>query len=306
MFIPKFFPFMSSIDDEGDNGGGDDPFVDPLGVPDDVVVEPVNQEDQQQDNSEIKIDPNWQKVLDTLPNEFHKQVLPTFKEWDTNFAKVQSDFAPYKPLLENKVPYEAIQQAFQLAELVSSDPQAVYEELGRRFGFGGSGQGPKQVEEEDDLTDDPNYDPSDISKNPQFVQLQQQLQQLQGNIQQQSQQEMQRREEQAAMQEINTEWSAIESRTGKLSDDVRTEITRRAIFIGDSRGDGKYSLEEGYKDYAAFVNKVRNSRANATAPAVLSGNGGIPQSKKNLGNMDDDERIDYIASFAERIAKENQ
>jgi len=294
---------MSTIDDEGDNGGGEE-FVDPLGVPDEPEIQTEN---AQQENTETPtIDPNWQKVLDQLPNEFHKQVLPTFKEWDTNFAKVQSDYAPYKPLLENNVPYETIQQAFQLAELISSDPQAVYEELGRRFGFA-SGQGQQQVEDpQPNPEDDPSYDPTDITKNPQFVQLQEQFQQLQQGLFQQSQQELQRQEEQRAMQEINSEWANIESKTGKLSPDVRTEITRRAVFIGDSRGDGNYSLEEGYKDYAAFVNKVRNSRANNSAPAVLGGNGGIPQSKKNLGNMDDDERIDYIASFAERIAKENQ
>lgn len=256
-----------------------------------------------QDTDEVKINPAWQDVLDKLPSEFHPQVLPKLTEWDQNFAKVQSEFAPYKPLLEKNVPYEAIENSMQLARIMNADPRSVWDELGKRYGFNSTGQGQQQVEEEDDLEEEDNSDPNDLSKNPQFAQLQQAYTQIQAQLQQQ----LNAQEETRAQREVESEWQNLETKIGtKFNDDVRTEIIRRAVYIGDQRGDGNYSIEEGYTDYANMVNRIRNQRANNTAPSVLSGNGGQPVSKKNLGNMTADERQDYIASFAEKLANENR
>ena len=72
---------------------------------------------------------------------------------------------------------------------------------------------------------------------------------------------------------------------------------------GDQRGD--YSLENAYKEYANFVNHVRNTRKNNLAPAVLSGNGGQPVTKKNLGQMGEDERVDHIAAMTKALVEGN-
>lgn len=281
----------------------DNGIVDELGVPyptENGDNTPDVQE-QEQDNSEVKINPAWQSVLDKLPAEFHPQVLPTFKEWDGNFAKVQSEYAPYKPLVENKIPYEAIENSMQLARIMNADPRQVWDELGRRYGFNSTEQGQQQFEEEEQ--EEQETDPTDLSKNPQFAQLQNAYNQIQAQLQQQ----LQVQEETRAMREVETEWNNLETKLGtKLNNDVRTEIVRRAVYIGDQRGDGNYSIEEGYSDYANFVNKVRNQRANNGAPPVLGGNGGQPVSKKNLGTMTDDERRDYIAQYAERLSVENR
>lgn len=280
------------------------PAIDETGVPfptengDNTNDSHVIQDNQ---DSEVKINPAWQEVLDKLPSEFHPQVLPKFKEWDGNFAKVQSEFAPYKPLVEKKVPYEVIENSMQLARIMNADPRSVWEELGKRYGFNSTEQGQQQFDEEDQDLEEP--DPNDLSKNPQFAQLQQAYQSLQNQMQA----TLQQQQEAQAQREVENEWAALEKNVGtKFNDQVRTEIVRRAVYIGDQRGDGNYSLEEGYKDYAAFVNQIRNQRANNTAPSVLSGNGGQPVSKKNLGTMSEQERVDYIASFAERLANENR
>jgi hypothetical protein len=304
MFIPNIFPFISMIDDAGDNGGGENTQDDNLGVPLDY-----GQEEQQNNQpEEVKLNPAWNKVLEPLPQEFHKQITPHLQEWDSNFAKVQSEYAPYKPLLENNVPFESIQKAFQLAELLNANPRAVYDELGQRFGFN-SGQGQQQVEDEKDDTDDQldvGQQQFDITKNPQFVQLQNAFNALQQGITQQQEQEIRAQQEAQAQREIDSEFAALESKTGKLDESVKTEIVRRAIMLGDARGDGQYHIEEGYRDYAAFVNRIRNSRANSTAPDVLNGNGGIPQTKRKYSEMDEEERVNHWAAMAERIANENQ
>lgn len=306
MFIPKFFPFISMIGEDGDNGGGENGSeqqeFDNLGVP-----ENFGQEQQQEKNNEVELNPAWNAILEPLPQEFHKQIAPKLQEWDDNFAKVQSEYAPYKPLLENKVGFEDIQKAFQLVDLLNSNPRAVYDQLGTRFGFN-SGQGQQQIEDNED--DDPKDvgNPSgevDITKHPQFIALQQQVQQFDQFQRSQMETYQRQQEEQRVQAEISNEFAALEKNVGKLADDVKAEIIRRAVAIGDARGDGNFFIEEGYRDYANWVSRVRNTRANNTAPNVMPGNGGQPHQKKSYGQMTDDERVDRIAQFAQKIAEQN-
>lgn len=306
MFIPKFFPFISMIGEDGDSGGGENGSesqeFDNLGVP-----ENFGQEQQQEKNNEVELNPAWNAILEPLPQEFHKQVMPKLKEWDDNFAKVQSEYAPYKPLLENKVGFEDIQKAFQLVDLLNSNPRAVYDQLGTRFGFN-SGQGQQQIEDNED--DDPKDvgNPSgevDITKHPQFIALQQQVAQFDQFQRSQMETYQRQQEEQRVQAEISNEFAALEKNVGKLADDVKAEIIRRAVAIGDARGDGNFFIEEGYRDYANWVSRVRNTRANNTAPNVMPGNGGQPHQKKSYGQMTDDERVDRIAQFAQKIAEQN-
>jgi len=304
--IPPYF--IMQIDDEGDNGGGgntdSNDFADDLGVP---YVEPTVETTDEaptntQTESEGSVNPAWQKVLDVLPQEFHKQVLPEFTQWDKNFAEVQSKYAPYKPLLENNVSMEDIQSSIQLAQFISSDPQAVYEELGRRYGFGQE-QGQPQVDDSKQAEQEQEYlDLNEQEQNPQLQQLQQTVMGLQQMLQERDLQTQDQQVRENAQREINTEWQSIEQAVGRqLSPDIRKEVTRRAIALGDETGN--YSITEGYRDYAEFVNRVRNSRANNTAPSVLPGNGGQPVTKKNYGQMDDQERQDHIAAMAQALVE---
>lgn len=306
--IPPYF--IHHIDEPSDNGGGEAETQDfNLGVPDDYGQEQQTENPGGEQESQVKDNPAWKEVYDLLPTEFHPLIQPKLKGWDDNFAKVQSQFAPYKPLVERGVPYEAIQTSMDFANLVNSNPRAVWDELGKRYGF--SGQGQQQVEEDDlegedeDSTENGMFEPQDLSKNPQFAQLQQAYQALEQRLQAEDQAKQEYAEQQAAVQEINSEWAAIESKTGKLPEEVRTEILRRSVILGDLRGDGNYSLTEGYNDYANFVSKVRNTRANNTAPDVMPGNGGLPKAGKPMGKMDESEFVDHIAQMAKALAEGN-
>lgn len=302
--IPPYF--LNFIEEPSDNGGGNSEPEFNLGVPDDYGQQDSSQEPEGGSEPEVKDNPAWKEVYDLLPSEFHPLIQPKLKSWDDNFAKVQSQYAPYKPLIERGVPYEAIQTSMDFAGLLNSNPRAVWEELGKRFGFN-SEQGQQQVEEQEQ---EPNpeeqvFEPQDLTKNPQFAQLQQAYQALEQKLQAQEQAERQWQEEQQAIQEINSEWQAIESKVGQLPPQVKTEIIRRAVFIADQRGDGIPNLQEGYNDYARFVSQVRNTRANATAPDVMPGNGGLPKAKKNYGEMNEDEFVDTIAQMAKALAEGN-
>lgn len=300
--IPNIFPFITKIDDEGDNGGGEtegiheDDFVDdglgvPYGDPEDDANGP--------DSEEIKNNPAWDQILNYIPEDKRPEVLPKLKDWDDNFAKVQSEYAPYKPLLEHKVSMEDVQKAFAFANLVNTNPKALYDELGQRFGFG---QGQQQVPNKEEDEDDPDFEKDrvpDLTKHPEFIKMQETLNQFQQN----AMAEAKRQEEAALAQQVDNEFSQMERELKvKLSPKAREEILLRSVKIGDRTGN--YDLNEGYKDYASFVNQIRNSRANNSAPRVFNGSGGLPATNKPLSQMNDEERQQRIIAFLEASGKE--
>lgn len=314
MFIPPAIePFLiSKIDEEGDNGGSVDTSFDPLGVPEPVVEDTATESEPQAGNetAEEKFNPAWNPLFEVLPSEFqkHPKVVETLKGWDQNFAKVQSEYAPYKPLIENQISMEDIQNSIQLTQLLSSDPRYVYDELARRYGFA-TEQGQQQVDDQEEENGDeeqPNL--LELENNPQLKAMQEQLNQFQQIFAQQEQAKEEQRIQEEAKISVQNEWNDLYKSIGvpegqHLPPNVRQEIAQRAVAIGDTTGN--YSLKAGYDQYAQLVNYVRNSRANNTAPAVMPGNGAMPSTKKNLGQMSEDERVDHIAAMAKALAEGN-
>lgn len=234
---------------------------------------------------EEKRNPAWDEVLNILPQEFHNQVTPAFKKWDENFSKVQSQYAPYKPLVEKNVPFEQIDKAMQIAHLLNVNPQLVYQELHKQFGQQQSEQGPPEEndEEEDQELEEGEFD---LTKDPRFVAQQEQLQQMQQYLQSQFEAQQQLELDRA----IANEWKQLEATANggqPFDEDIRTEIINRACWLADieEQRTGKEvepDLAKGYEHYQQFVSKVRNTRANNTAPDVLNGNGGVPSQKVDL------------------------
>ena len=296
MFIPNIFPFISMIEPDEDNGGGE---TEPVGSgmePDEFGVPYEEPGEEHQEPQEIKPSPAWESVLNYIPEDKRPEVLPKFKEWDDNFAKVQSEYAPYKPLLEHKVSMEDVQKAFAFANLVNTNPKALYDQLGERFGFG---QGQPQVKKEEEELDPNMEQVPDLTKHPEFIKMQQTLQQFQQN----AEQEYQRQQEVQYQQSVENDFAVLENELKmKLSPKAREEVLIRSVKIGDRTGN--YDIREGYRDYASFVNSIRNSRASANAPRVFSGNGALPASSKPVAEMNDEERAARIVAFLEASGKE--
>lgn len=245
--------------------------------------------------------PAWTPLLEKIPTPFHDEIKPFLSEWDSNFNKVQSQFAPYKPIIEQGIKPEDINQSLQLARLLSANPRLVYDQLAERFGFN-SGQGREEETNEEDPEDNEenNFDnPMDDPRLAPFIQQQQQMAEY-------LQQQQAIQQEQQLQQEIQQEWQSIEKAHGSpIPQDIRAEMIQRAIFIADQKGT-EPSLKEGYDSYNAFVNKVRGQKANNTAPQVFGGNGGLPSTPQGItGDMSDEDRINYIAERA-RILAQNQ
>lgn len=285
-----------------------------------IPDETLNAAPQSQPVTDSNGNPAWNPLREKLPESLFKEIEPEIQKWDKNYQQVQQQFAPYKHFAEQGVPPETIQKAIQLAQVLNANPRAVFDELQKRYSFGveSSGQGQQEQEDPEDNEQD-GYDPEDtsnpanidLSKNPQFVAWQQQQQQMQEYLQQQQDREIQ----QQTQQELDSQWAEVKRLNGKdLSKDEQLEVIRRANWIADMKdqqtgkqGFHEPDLREGFKDYQQFVNQIRGTRANSTAPDVLGGTGGVPAPPKGItADMTDEERVDYIAERTRQLNEANQ
>ena len=240
--------------------------------------------------------PAWQEYLEEIPEVFRPQVTPAFEKWDKEaqdrIQKVQSKYAPYEKFTQHQP--EELDAAMQLVHALRTNPKGVYDDMARRFGFSANvdqGQSDKDDDSFDPFGDDSEEKKNDsIENHPQFQALQQQVAQFQQAFQQQQEAQQAARVEAQVKQETEQAFSQIERTIGKpLNEIEKKEILRRTVLIGDQTGN--YDVIEGYRDFAQFANQLRNQpRANDTAPAVLSGNGGMPVKSQD---MSIDEKFDH-------------
>lgn len=97
--------------------------------------------------------PNFQPLLQDIPQDLHSKVLPHLQQWDKGvnerFEKLQSDYAPWKPVLSSGVTPEMVQNGLNLMNLLETNPQGLYQALADNYKFGqnqeqglpGAGQG---------------------------------------------------------------------------------------------------------------------------------------------------------------------
>lgn len=260
-----------------------------------------SQESTSEGTGKTGYNPAWTPIFEKIPKPFHEEITPFLSEWDKNFEKVQSQFAPYKSFVDNGVAPEAINNSLQLAQLINANPRLVYDQLGERFGFAG-GQGQEEVDDDGEETNSDGEENTDDLGNPldnpqlkPFIERQQQMEQYLAE-----QQRMQ--EERELEQSIQNEWRSIEQSHGSsIPQDIKTEMIQRAIMIADRTGK-EPSIKEGYDDYNRFVARIRGQKANNAAPQVFGGNGGLPSSPNGItADMSDQQRVDWIAERARHL-----
>jgi hypothetical protein len=247
---------------EGEEGGGG------YGGSGDAGMDSGGGEQQAtQGGSEGGLNPAWNPLLEKLPSSLHGMVTPHLREWDQNYQrdvqKVQSQYEPYNSFLEAGVDPEVLQAAYQLYQLTEQDPERIYNELGKFYGYGGDqGQdGQEELEQED------GWDGEDITQHPRFQELAQNQEAMAQLLMAQHEQEQMAQAEQQVDQEI----TSIKEKHPDMS--VDEEIMM--LNVATQRG---INLEEA-ADIVFQYNESITQRAlqgQPHAPRVMSATGSIP------------------------------
>lgn len=228
-------------------------------------------------NSGESINPAWSEMLGALPSSLHHVVTPHLKSWDEKFKQqvqqVQSQYDPYKPLLEQKVdPNEAL-AAMQLAKMIAENPRDFYDRMGTYYGaeWGlDQGQAPAENDEYslDGLEEEEGQPQFDLAQNPLIQQLQTQQETIANFLAQdlqRKQAEEQARLEKQADEEVAQEFATVSQKYGEVPPQVANLIVSTAIQNNIK------IVEAADQVYALLGNATK-----PTPPTVVSPSGGVP------------------------------
>lgn len=248
---------------------------------------------------ESNVNPNWNEALELLPDDMlRNRLTPVFEKWDKNnnsrFEKVQQEYAkydPYKPLIENEVPFEEIQLAWQLREQIANDPKVIFERLAQHLGYDISSL--LNGEQSQGLVED---NPEGTS-NPEIAEIKRVQEMQNAYLAQQYQREQEIQQQQWEKEQYDktaAELNKLEETYGKFD---RNRAVQFAIFESNQTGK-PVNIETGVKALMAYNDEIIKSRANNTAPNVFSGTGGMPSGQVDTSKMSDDEVVKYAAALA--------
>ena len=209
--------------------------------------------------------PAWDDLLTLIPSQLHEGVMPHLKKWDDKFQtelqKVQSPYEPYKPFIESGATPETLQAALGFYQLAESDPEKVYREMQKYYGFG-QDQGPQeQVPSSNDLVLDDDED------DPRFAALKQNQEAIAQVLLSKHQQE----QEQALERQIEQELTEIKTKHPNMSEADEIMIYRIAAANGSTVTEAS---EELFKYNESIAQSAMKSRP--APPAVMSATGSIP------------------------------
>lgn len=244
------------------------------------------------------LNPAWSSLVEKLPSSLLPVITPELKSWDEKFQQqlqqVHSQYEPYKELIDNQVPAENLQQAWQMFNLMNENPQLVFDQMKEFYGFGQDGQGqqeqqPNNPEEENGF--DFNNPEADITQHPKFQELAQNQQMLAQFLVEQQQQEASK---QAEVQ-IESEISSITEKYPFIN-----ELQLIQLAMG-----GNMTLTQA----AEQLNAQREAwltESRRPAPQVFSGGGSVPaQQQPDPTKMSSSERRATVAAILQAQAEGN-
>lgn len=224
--------------------------------------------------------PNWEPVLNLLPENFHSVVTPHFTEWDQAANKriesIKSQYKDFEPFLEHGIGPEDLTAGIRLTNLLNENPQAVYDALAQQLGVQQQTT-PEEVESTGEET--PEYTlPPDYAKLQQGVELMAQRMLDAENKQKEAE----------ANAQLDAELKAVEAKHGKLNQNLFMPFLNNAV-----NNNPKITVAQAADQFVELQNQIiQNAQAaQPYAPNLLGttsgGGAGLPSNEIDPTKLND-------------------
>lgn len=238
--------------------------------------------------------------LQEIPEEHRETFAPYVQKWDANttrkFQELHSQYDPYKDFVENQIDPGALTQAYQLYELLNTEPQTLWaslNQIAQQEGWMNGQQGLPGTGElggEDDPFQGlpPALKQQWDAREAQIQQLTQFAEIAAGKLLSQEEQVEQRQ----ADQELESNLQNWHKEFGDFDD----AYVMKELAIGAN-------IEQAVASYKNFVQTLMQQQElagrgpGAAAPRVLAGGGVIPGSGTDITKASNKDVTSLVASF---------
>lgn len=248
--------------------------------------------------------PAWGSLKADLDDLTFARIEPHLKEFDkaaqSRIESLNSQFAPWKSLADQGVTPDRALAAANLAAQIDSDPNTVYESLGKFIQENGFAPTKDQLAQQ--VAEDQNDDDQSPEDDPRFAALAEGQEQMRLFLEAQAEQQLADR----ADAELDTELQTFTTAHPELSKADIGAILKSAAataVVNAQNGSSKIpTLEEAAKDFFDLRTRILSTpRPGATAPLLAPTSGGVPaaQNQKTYGQMSNQETQDLMAALIE-------
>lgn len=261
------------------------------------MTEQPDQGQQPEDNG-TNGHPAWQEILDQLPDDLHPLITPKLQAWEQGVQQklqsVHSQYDPYKPLVENKIPVDMVEQALYLHHQLENNPQDLIAKAIEHYKLDYVPKDQVQVNTSEDL-EDLEFDGVDITKHPAFQQLSKQLEEMNSTLTAQQQAE----KEAAEQEELDNYLNELEEQKGPFNKLMVATLIANGM-------DGEQAVETYKAEIAQAVQQAlgTNQQQTQQPPVVMGGDGttgsGLPEQPVKMGNLSKDELLKLSMQFLEQ------
>lgn len=260
--------------------------------PEDQQNNDGNQQDDQNSGN-----PAWKDILDVLPEDLHPLITPKLQEWDKTvqdqFQQRNSQFDPYRPLLDNQVPMENVEQALLMAYELQQNPEAFVERAVDAFNLdkfkaqqappGGSS------DEYDEYEEDEDNPLAGLENHPAYQQLLQKAQEIE-QWQRQQQEAQQDQEAEAMLDQYLKELHENNGEYREFNDLYVTAMLANGIDAEDAIKSYQETVKTDAQKFAESLAGQNNGGGNQGQPPVIMGGAGnagsgVPDEPVNFGQL---------------------
>lgn len=259
------------------------------------------QQPAQGQQEEVRLNPAWNGLLSRVPQGLHNQILPELKQWDQNYQqgiqKVHSQYAAYKPFLEQQIDPDALNEGYLIRQALENDPMAVVQAMIQHYQL----QLPtEQGQPNPDDSTDEDEALYDVTQHPEFQRMQQMVELMGQNtiMSAQAQQDAQ------ADADLDSLITQAQQKHGEFDEDW---ILQKLYFSGVDEPT-EQDLDNAVAAYHEHVNGiVQNYRSpSQNAPVIMGGGGGLPSQQTPVGSMTGKDRRALIVQTLMNQAQSGQ
>lgn len=253
--------------------------------------------------------PSLAELYEVLPKSLHSLVEPVIEKWQQGIDQEFETIAPYRKFADAGIDPDIIGASLELAQQISTNPKAIYDELAERYGWRQAEQmmeaavGVSKAVEDDD--DDSFFGDSDLEESPvnaELAALRAEMQELRAE----REQELESAIEENYDYEITTSMEVLSEEYGDFDQEA---VLRRAMILSEEYPDAEVPqlIGAAFEQYNNELDRMRAQvGAVKRAPRVAggTGNSGLPAPEPVVYKTKED-RIAAIEAIAKQFLNNN-
>jgi hypothetical protein len=236
--------------------------------------------------------PAWNEFLAGVPQGMHDVFKPHLRKWDdgvnARIQSVHSEYADWKPLKDQGITPEQIQQGLGIYQAIEADPRRVYDILGQTYGYANaaqmmqnSGQG-QQNPQQPEPTAEYQFGQPPQQPNPEIARLNSMVETMGGILLAQRNAEIERQQDAI----LDKELKDLKAKIGDFDE----------TFVVGMMQTGLTAEQAGAKWNEWRSNVIAQSNRPA-APSVISGSGPLPSNAIDPTKLDKKNTVSLAAEM---------